>query len=88
MEEGVLYQISRKDCEKIYIGETKFTVRKRIEQNMKDVKFGRTNNSIANHGEESSRQIDRDKTICLGGKKRLYPWKILESAHIKENRRV
>ena len=58
MEEGAVYQISCQDCEKIYIGETKFTMRKRIEQHKKDVKFGRMNNTIAKHVEESTHQTD------------------------------
>ena len=57
-----IYQISCEDCEKIYIGETKFTLRKRMEQHKKEVKFGRTSNAIAKHVEESKCQIDWDKT--------------------------
>ena len=56
--EGVVHQVSCKDCEKIFIGETKFTMRKTIEQHKKDVKFGRMNNTIAKHVEESTHQTD------------------------------
>ena len=46
MEEGVVYQMSSEDCEKIYIAKTKFTIRKRLEQHKKGVKFGWTSNAI------------------------------------------
>ena len=61
MEEGVIYQVNCKDCEKIYIGETKFAMKKRIEQHKKDVNFGRTNNMIAKHVKNSNDQIDWEK---------------------------
>ena len=36
-EEGVVYKVKCKNYEKIYIGETKFRMRKRIDKNKKDV---------------------------------------------------
>ena len=41
-EEGVVYKVKCKDCDKIYIGETTFKMKKRIDQHKKDVQFGRT----------------------------------------------
>ena len=43
MEEGV-YQIRCKECKEIYTGETKFTIRKRMEHT-KNVKFEKTSNT-------------------------------------------
>ena len=82
-EEGVVYKVNCKSCEKIYIGETRFEMKKRIEEHKKDVKFRRIGNSAM---EEFNHEIDWDKAICLEKEKRLFPRKILESAYIKENK--
>ena len=72
MEEGVIYQVNCKDCEKIYIGETKFTMEKRIGQYKMDLKFGRTSNkAIARQVGEYNHQIDWEKAICLEKEKIL-----------------
>ena len=40
-DEGVIYKTEFKDCEKIYIGETKFKAQKRIGQRKKYVQYKR-----------------------------------------------
>ena len=45
-------------------------MRKKMEQHMKDVKFGRTSSATAKHVEESVHQIDWDKTL-LGERKEV-----------------
>ena len=48
-----MYRVNCKDCEKIYIGETKFKMGNRMKQHKKDVEFKRiNNNAIAKHVEE------------------------------------
>ena len=81
-EEGVVYKVNCKNCEKIYIGETRFEMKKTIEEHKKDVKFRRIGNSAM---EEFNHEIDWDKAICLEKEKRLFPRKILESAYIKKD---
>ena len=71
----------------IYIGETKFTMEKRVQQHKKDVEYGRTANSaIARHTEEFKHEIDWTNAECLETEKRLLKEKIIESAFIKANR--
>ena len=58
-EEGVIQKIKCKDCHIVYIGETKFTMTKRVQQHKKDVEYGRTGKSaIARHTEQFKHKID------------------------------
>ena len=54
---GKKWKANNMECEKFYIGETKFTIRKRMEH-MKDAKFRRTSNTKAKRAEECGHQID------------------------------
>jgi hypothetical protein len=65
-EEGVVYRVNYKGCEKIYIGETKFKMGKRI-----------INNTIAKHVEEKDHQTDWDNAVVLEKERRLFSRKIL-----------
>ena len=86
-EEGVVYKVNCKNCENIYIGETRFKMKKRIEEHKKVVGVRRISNSaMARHVEEFDHEIDWEKTIGLEKEKILFPRKILESAYIKENK--
>ena len=59
-EEGVVYKVNCKNCDKIYTGETKFKMKKRIEEHKKDVEFKRISNSaIARHVEEFKHEIHK-----------------------------
>ena len=56
----------------IYIGETKFTMEKRVQQHKKDVEYGRTGNSaIARHTEQFKHKIDWTNTECLETEKKV-----------------
>ena len=71
----------------MYIGETKFTMEKRVQQHKKYVEYGRTGNSaIARHTEQFKHRIDWTNTERLETEKRLFPGKIIDSAYIKANR--
>jgi len=86
-EEGVIYRVDCKDCKKIYIGETKFTIEKRIKQHKKDVEFERVeNNAIAKHVKEKGHRIEWNKAVVIEKEKRLFPRKIIEGVYIKRNR--
>ena len=57
-EEGVVYRVNIINCDKIYIGETKLKMKKRIEEHKKDVDFKRISNSvIAKHVDEFNHEI-------------------------------
>ena len=72
-EEGVVYKIKCRNCDMIYIGETKFKMEKRIQQHKKDVEYGRTENSaIARHAEQFKHEIDWTNAECLETEKRLF----------------
>jgi hypothetical protein len=85
-EERVVYKVKCKNCEKLYIGETKFRMMKGIQQHQKDVEFRRTSSAIARHVEDFKHEIDWDSVGCLEKEKRLSPRKILESGHIRANK--
>ena len=52
-------------CDKIYIGETKFKMKKRIEEHKKYGEFKRIGNSaIPRYVEEFKHEIEWDKVIC------------------------
>ena len=73
----MVYKVKCKDCDKIYIGETKFKMMKRTDQRKKDVQFGRTiNSAIARHTEQLEHEMDWANTECLEKEKRLIPRKI------------
>ena len=63
-DEGVIYQIECKDCQNIYIGETKFKVQKRIGQHKKDVQYIRENSAVVNHVMEQKHTLDWERVTC------------------------
>ena len=67
--------------ENIYIDETKFTIRKRMEQHKKDVEFGKKNNTLNKHVEESRRQIAWKITTYL--EKKLNPMHLVHIILLK-----
>ena len=80
-EEGVVYKVECKDCDKIYIGETKFNMKK------KDVQFRKTlSSAVARHVEQCEHKMDWGSLECLENEKRTIPRKILESTHMRANR--
>ena len=86
-EEGVIYKVNCKDCDKVYIGETNFAIEKRIKQHKKNVEFGRVeNNVIARHVKEKEHQIEWEKAVVLEKEKRMFPRKIIEGAYIRRNK--
>ena len=48
-EEGAVYQINCQECDKMYIGETKFKIGKRMGQHKKDIQFRRENSAVVRH---------------------------------------
>ena len=54
----VVYQVPCKDCLKVYIGETKRTLKTRISEHKQAVKKGDENNGIAVHAHTTSHYID------------------------------
>ena len=87
-EEGAVYQINSKDCDKVYIGETKFKIEKRIGQHKKDVQFRGENSAVVKHVLELGNEIDWEGTKCLQKEKRTIPRKVLEGCHIRGNRKI
>ena len=58
-EEEPVYGVNCKDFEKMYIGKTKFRMKKRIEQHKKDLDYKRTNsNAIVRYVEEHKHEIE------------------------------
>ena len=64
-EEVAVYQINCKECDKIYIGETKFKIGKRMGQHKKDIQFRRENRVVVRHVLELVHQIDWQGIKCL-----------------------
>jgi GIY-YIG catalytic domain. len=87
-EEGGVYKIECKDCYKIYIGETKFNIEKRIKQHMKEVEYKRTNNAIAKHVIETGHTINWHNTKWMEKEKRTIPRKLFEGCYIRNNRNI
>ena len=85
----MVYQIKCKDCEKVYIGETRLTMEKRMGQLKKDVQSGRTYSAIDKNVLELARKMNWEKTICLDREKRTpTPRKLLEWCQIRANRPI
>ena len=61
-KEGAVYQINGKDCDKVYIGETKFKIEKRIGQHKKDVQFRRENSAVVKYVLELGHEINWEGT--------------------------
>ena len=62
----VVYQVPCKDCCKVYIEETKRTLKTRISERKQAVKKGDEKNRIAVHAHTSSHNIDwEDLFVCM-----------------------
>ena len=57
-DEGVIYKIECKNCDKIYIGETKLKVQKILDQHKKDVQRINENIAVVNHVMEQKQTFD------------------------------
>ena len=62
-EEGAVYQIICKECDKI--GEMKFKIGKRMGQHKKDIQFRKENSAVVRHVLELVHQIDWQGIKCL-----------------------
>ena len=66
-EEGVVYKVKCSNCENIYIGETRFKMKKRIDEHKKDVEFRTISNSaIARLVEQFNHEIEWGKDDLPG----------------------
>ena len=54
-----------KECDTIYIGETKFKIGKRMGQHKKYIQFRRENSAVVRHVLELGHQIDWQVIKCL-----------------------
>ena len=85
-EEGVIYKVNCKDCNKIYNEETKFGMGKRMKQHWKDVEYERIDyNAIARQVKEEHK-VDWENAVVLEKERRQIPRKILEGTYICKNR--
>ena len=80
-----MYQIECKDCEKIYIGDTKFKVQKIVDQHKKDVQRIKENSVEVNHVMEQKHTFDWERVTCLEKETRKIPKKIIEGCYIRAN---
>jgi hypothetical protein len=81
---GVVYKVKCKDCEMMYIGETKKKMEERLKEHKDDVRLRRDTNAIFKHIEDTGHTIDWEgaEVIQQESRKLVRKWK--ESRRIKE----
>ena len=86
-EEGVMYKIECKECEKSIRRKAKFNLKTRMNWHKKDVKYQGINNAIASHVQEINLGIKIGNKQNFenerGGEERT-PRKIIESHYINK----
>lgn len=83
---NLIYKIPCSDCNKVYIGETKQYLHKRIYQHKYDIKKDPSlYTSLTKHRVESNHNIDFDKTSIISLQKNPQKRLILEMIHISNN---
>jgi hypothetical protein len=81
---GVIYKVKCKDCEKVYVGETKKTLDERLKQHKDDVRLMRENNAIFRHVFEFSHMIDWEGATILEQEERRLVRKWKEARRIRD----
>jgi hypothetical protein len=81
---GVVYKIKCKDCEMMYIGETKKKMEERLKQHKDDVRLKRNTNAIFKHIEDTGHTVDWDTAEIIEQESRKVVRKWKEARKIKE----
>ena len=80
-EEGRAYQVKCMDCDKVYIQETKFKIKKESGSTQE-------RRAVQKHLLQLGDEIDKGGTKCLEKEKITIPRKKLEGCHIIGNRKI
>jgi len=84
---GVVYRIPCKDCDETYIGETGRTLKTRLQEHKRDVRFGHTTiNAVAYHAHSQLHQIDWDNAEVVDQEQQFYRRRVKEAIHIRTQR--
>ena len=78
----VVYQVPCKDCRKVYIGETKRTLKTRISEHKQAVKKGDEKNGIAVHAHTTNHSIDWEGAWVHGTARGFWKRRTMEAIQI------
>ena len=83
-KKGVIYEIPCKDCEKVYVGETGRTVKKRLYEHKQAVAKFDMNNGVAVHVHKEDHQIDWEGTRVVGQQEFYWKRRVMEAIWIHQ----
>ncbi|MDA8003043.1 MAG: GIY-YIG nuclease family protein [Alphaproteobacteria bacterium] len=87
-KKSVVYEVPCKECDGVYIGETKRTLKIRLGEHKSAVKRGDPKNGIAVHAHETKHAINWDEAKvrrCVNG---FWQRKTTEAIHIQRNKKT
>ena len=82
---GVIYEIPCKDCEKLYIGETGRTLKKRVSEHKQAVRKFNMNNGVAAHVHNEDHQIDWEGAKVIGQQEFYWKRRVTEAIMIQQH---
>ena len=80
----IIYKISCRDCDAVYIGETGRSLQKRLREHKYSVKTNNQKNSIAMHAWDNNHQPDWDAAETMENEPHYWKRQVLEAIWIKK----
>ncbi|XP_044766187.1 uncharacterized protein LOC123322309 [Coccinella septempunctata] len=84
-QSGIVYEISCKNCQDVYIGQTSQWLKSRLSLHRSDIKKNNTRCALTKHAHEERHEIDLDNVRILEKSSKYNKRLILEMIHIKNN---
>ena len=82
---GVIYEIPCQDCEKVYIGETGRTLKKRVSEHKQAVRKFNMNNGVATHVHNEDHRIDWEGAKVIGQQEFYWKRRVTEAIMIYQH---
>jgi hypothetical protein len=83
-QKGVVYQVPCRECDKVYIGETKKRINDRLKQHKDDVRLRRENNAIFKHVKDTDHKVNWEGAKVIEQESRMIIRKWKEARRIRE----
>ena len=82
---GVIYEIPCQDCEKVYIGETGRTLKKRVSEHKEAVRKFNMNNGVGTHVHNEDHRIDWEGAKVIGQQEFYWKRRVTEAIMIYQH---
>ena len=85
LKRGAVYEVPCGKCERVYIGETRRSLKERLKEHQYAVRTGNMNNGIASHAWQSKHSVDWSSAKVKTHETNTWKRKVLEAIKIQRH---